>query len=105
MCFPSDKPSTVVENATLGSPPIEGRPYTLRCHVKDGRPIGESDIVNYWWYKDGIQLENVAKELTIQNLSKFDGGTYTCEAGNVVGLGGQGESLNLSIWCKYIFLD
>ena len=92
-----------MENATLGSPPIEGLPFTLRCHVKDGRPIGESNITNYLWYKDGVEMENVEmeKNLTIANLSKGDGGTYTCEAGNVVGLGGQGESLDLSIWCKY----
>ena len=98
-CY-SDKPTTAVESATTDSPPVEGRPYVLRCHVVDGRPMSESDIFGYQWYRNGAEVGNGAKELTIDKLSRQDGGVYTCAAENVVGLGSPGQSLNLSIWCK-----
>ena len=55
--------------------PTLGQSYSITCSVAGTRG---AMITNYWWSKNGMELNETGPILSFQNLSLSDSGRYTC---------------------------
>lgn len=88
-------PQVEVQKSSTGNVFKEGDALLLSCHVKKSNPAPRS----YSWYKNGKNIGYSQSE-SIHKLQPYDGGSYTCQAENIVGTG-YSLPLRISVQCRF----
>jgi len=102
--FVADKPEHQGNSLSSNQTVVEGRNAEFYCRT-DAFP----GVLDYRWFKDGIQIVNSAdytitslsdgERLTIQQAKKSSAGQYSCDGRNELGTGKR-KYASLLVNCK-----